>query len=417
LDHVSFNGNGAIGGPGGPGDANTPGGDGGRADGGAIVIASAVIRLNSVDFLTNSATGGPAGDGVTGGDGGNARGGGLFSTASDGTPNRLPTVVADRVTATNNTAGGGSGGAGANSRTGGDGGDGDGGFAYHYLGNGIYEIVAVNGNSAVAGQAAGDGEDGNGFGGGIYGRRDALVDLGKDANVSGNSASTDGLDLFWESPTHSDPVPDVSGTPGPDIIIVTGGPPGSDTIVITVNDVPTTLSGIEPTRPVIIAGGGGDDFISARGNFGLDFTIFGDDGNDTLEGSNGNDLLLGGNGNDTMDGGLGRDVLFGGWGEDRLNGRGDSDILVADASHLDDFSPADVRALNAIRAAWVSGNSYAQQVAHINLLGALHPWTMRADGTSDRVLGEMGLDLYYAEDLDVLPDFDSLTEILNEVPL
>jgi Ca2+-binding RTX toxin-like protein len=90
----------------------------------------------------------------------------------------------------------------------------------------------------------------------------------------------------------------------------------------------------------------GDDSIQARagndyvdGGNGADY-VYGNDGNDTLlggagadyvDGGSGNDELIGGSGNDTMYAGSGDDILRGGDGADTLNGGNNADTFVFEA--------------------------------------------------------------------------------------
>ena len=67
---------------------------------------------------------------------------------------------------------------------------------------------------------------------------------------------------------------------------------------------------------LLVGGAGHDELLGGNGN---DFLV-GGLGNDVLEGGNGDDVLLGGSGNDTLKGGLGNDVLIGGDGIDGLDG-------------------------------------------------------------------------------------------------
>jgi hypothetical protein len=156
----------------------------------------------------------------------------------------------------------------------------------------------------------------------------------------------------------------VTGTPGPDTIIVrrinnvisvdgTGlaaaaaqvtrivvdAGAGNDRIYLNSQDTP----GQQPLGvPAVINGGDGNDFIvgssgpnSISGGNGDD-TIYGGDSSDTISGGNGNDLIYGGNGddflygdygNDTLIGGNGNDVLYGGAGNDYLDGGAGDDFL------------------------------------------------------------------------------------------
>lgn len=63
------------------------------------------------------------------------------------------------------------------------------------------------------------------------------------------------------------------------------------------------------------------------GVVGLNYRIFGGDGNDMLDSGGGDDFLAGGNGNDTIYGGSGFDNIFGDGGNDTLVGEGGIDQL------------------------------------------------------------------------------------------
>ena len=73
-----------------------------------------------------------------------------------------------------------------------------------------------------------------------------------------------------------------------------------------------------------LAGGGGDDSITALGG---DDLLVGGGGSDSLDGGTGDDILNGGGGADILDGGDGSDVLIGGGGNDILTGGEGDDIL------------------------------------------------------------------------------------------
>ncbi len=66
----------------------------------------------------------------------------------------------------------------------------------------------------------------------------------------------------------------------------------------------------------LITGLGGNDTLSGLG------------GNDTLEGGNGDDSLLGGNGNDRLNGGVGADTMSGGTGSDRYTVQDTGDVVI-----------------------------------------------------------------------------------------
>jgi Ca2+-binding RTX toxin-like protein len=75
----------------------------------------------------------------------------------------------------------------------------------------------------------------------------------------------------------------------------------------------------------VVRGGAGNDVITAMTNKAT--TLYGNDGDDTLNGSTLNDTLYGGNGNDTLYGNAGNDTLFAGSGVDVLYGGDGNDIL------------------------------------------------------------------------------------------
>jgi Ca2+-binding RTX toxin-like protein len=106
---------------------------------------------------------------------------------------------------------------------------------------------------------------------------------------------------------------------------------GNDTIAVS----PTFFMG-ERTLDYAIAGNRGNDNISGGnvfvdGDFGFtyggDDSLYGGDGNDTLNGLGGNDSLLGETGNDLLNGGNGNDLVYGGDGNDTVNGDGGNDTL------------------------------------------------------------------------------------------
>lgn len=137
----------------------------------------------------------------------------------------------------------------------------------------------------------------------------------------------------------------LTGTPGDDVIVGTGGRDSIDGG--GGNDVICGRGGADT-----INGGAGDDLINAgwgsdvvRAGDGDD-TVFAGPGLDDVEGGSGNDLIRGGRGgdrivgnggNDTLYGGdrkdrifgyAGNDQLFGGSGDDNLRGGGGSDSAV-----------------------------------------------------------------------------------------
>jgi Ca2+-binding RTX toxin-like protein len=107
----------------------------------------------------------------------------------------------------------------------------------------------------------------------------------------------------------------VNATKNDDVIAVQGQN-GS----LTVGGLPEAIaiSGSEATDALVVAGGAGNDTLSAAtlpaGSTTL--TLDGGAGNDTIIGSQGDDMLLGGDGNDTVTGGRGNDTALLGNGND-----------------------------------------------------------------------------------------------------
>ncbi len=83
---------------------------------------------------------------------------------------------------------------------------------------------------------------------------------------------------------------------------------------------------------VTILGTDGPDTISGSG------VILGLGGDDTITGSNNADTLCGGSGNDVINGRDGNDILFGGTGNDTLNGGNQTDVCVGGGQSGDTFS-------------------------------------------------------------------------------
>ena len=79
-----------------------------------------------------------------------------------------------------------------------------------------------------------------------------------------------------------------------------------------------------------VVGSAGEDFISAE-TITDDVSLFGGDGNDTLQGGGGASMLEGGEGNDSLGGGFANDRLVGGAGDDTLRGGGGADNLLGGA--------------------------------------------------------------------------------------
>jgi Ca2+-binding RTX toxin-like protein len=137
-------------------------------------------------------------------------------------------------------------------------------------------------------------------------------------------------------------------------------------------------------------------------------------GADTLTGGAGADILIGGQGADILAGAGGRDILIGGDGIDRLTGGADDDILVGGRTIYDN----DHRALSRIQTEWTSTNSYATRVE--NLQDGDGTPTLSAaeitDGFADVLVGDAGLELFFAGPGDQTPNRIAAETFVNVSP-
>src|SRR6266849_5786043 len=123
----------------------------------------------------------------------------------------------------------------------------------------------------------------------------------------------------------------VNATKGDDVIAVQGQ--GGSLTVAGLSEV-VTISGSEATDALTVAGGNGNDTLSAATMLANTvLTLDGGAGNDTIIGSQGADLLLGGDGNDVVSGGRGNDTALLGNGNDTIvwNPGDGSDIVEGQA--------------------------------------------------------------------------------------
>lgn len=116
--------------------------------------------------------------------------------------------------------------------------------------------------------------------------------------------------------------------------IAVNGLDGNDTISLAALAIPT-----------IVEAGQGDDVVNATTTVAVAVTVYGGDGNDTVDGGALGDLIHGGagadtirgrGGNDTISGGSGNDIITGGLGDDQLYGDEDSDTFLWDAGDGND---------------------------------------------------------------------------------
>jgi Ca2+-binding RTX toxin-like protein len=132
------------------------------------------------------------------------------------------------------------------------------------------------------------------------------------------------------------------GSADADTIAVT--PDGSRVAVSSAATPPVELAGAES---LVVAGGGGDDAITASNGLATltPLTLDGGAGADTLRGGDGDDLLLGGGGSDTVTGGRGADTALLGGGADRFvwnPGDGSDTVEGQDGKDVLDFNGSNI---------------------------------------------------------------------------
>ncbi len=110
--------------------------------------------------------------------------------------------------------------------------------------------------------------------------------------------------------------------PGSAMNVLVNGLGGDDTLTVG------TLDTVKPLA-LSVDGGEGNDLISAYQSLmgGVRLSLFGNNGNDTLNGSLSNDTLSGGAGNDSVCGWAGDDSIFGNEGNDSLGGSLGNDTI------------------------------------------------------------------------------------------
>jgi Ca2+-binding RTX toxin-like protein len=146
-----------------------------------------------------------------------------------------------------------------------------------------------------------------------------------------------------------------------------------------------------PTGPVNVVGTPGNDILNGGAS---DDTLTGLAGNDILDGLDGDDLVDAGDGNDTLNGGEGDDTLTGGGGIDTLNGGTGTDTV--------DYSTAPgavVVDLVAGTAAGASGNDVLTGIENIRgsafadrLTGNANPNVIEGSGGNATLNGGAGND-------------------------
>lgn len=162
-----------------------------------------------------------------------------------------------------------------------------------------------------------------------------------------------------------------------------------------------------------VYGGKGEDFLDGQsgndiveGNNGKD-TLLGGPGNDTLRGGGGDDALRGGSGDDFLRGGYAEDDMFGGSGNDVLFGDRARDIFRGPLSEFDDFNPEDAFNFGVI-------NSNPDRGTLSNFFwSSLDTMVGEGDLTEDMVRATDALQLLRARSADEGDDFDDEFEDLS----
>lgn len=195
-------------------------------------------------------------------------------------------------------------------------------------------------------------------------------------------------------------------SPGRQALVVHGGA-GNDTVLfrsvnrgavvsVMVNGTFHGKFAVNTLSRLIAHGYDGNDRLTVESGLKLSAFLSGGAGDDVLQGGSGNDLLLGGAGRDTLRGGGGNDLLFGGAGGDLLYGGLGGDLLIANPTSYDE----DMAALRQIVLEWTSNRTYAERTANLrtgnNGLPALNSSTVQGDLDADYLLGEGGVDWFFA---------------------
>jgi len=195
----------------------------------------------------------------------------------------------------------------------------------------VLTIDGGAGNDTIVGSRGADmlmGGDGNDVVTGGAGNDTAFLGAGDDT-FSWNPG--DGSDIV-EGGAGNDTLRFNGSSIGENIQIVANG-----TRVALTRDVGAVTMDVNGVENIVVAGGGGDDTITAGNGLATltRLTLDGGAGNDTLIGGDGNDTLLGGDGNDIVIGGRGSDVAQLGGGDDTFvwNPGDGSDVVEGEAGN------------------------------------------------------------------------------------
>ena len=125
----------------------------------------------------------------------------------------------------------------------------------------------------------------------------------------------------------------VSGTDGPDDILVELNAGDPTKIDVTINGATQTFD-VDDVESISVRGLAGDDDIdldASLDDLELETELSGGDGNDTIRGGAGEDFILGGDGDDQLFGNDSEDELRGGPGADQMTGGDGEDVFKEDA--------------------------------------------------------------------------------------
>ena len=145
----------------------------------------------------------------------------------------------------------------------------------------------------------------------------------------------------------------------------------------------------------------GNDKLVVSDSLNKNAFLDGGAGNDILEGGAGKDILLGQAGNDTLRGFSGFDLLFGGDGVDNLFGGVNEDVLVGGRTDYDNY----FKGLGDILTKWTfPATAYGTRVTNLQSGTSKLTDNEIVDTFFDTLRGEGGLDLFYHNLGDSLPD-------------